>query len=392
MFMQPLSKKAIFWWNWMEHNLDQLLTGQKTPHVNNTGKKSVHVFWAPTLKYSTSSWAVITDPLISFSTMFSGASTMGTSTCSCSRKSGSISEKVKENKLTNLCQTQERSFLSHTMQSCSASSLNCLSLAPVDEDHSQPRDSACTSPENGTKVTPKPPKPSFSSHLLLHFTRKWYKCNTPPPASVHNCFTCCISLQRCCHAWSWLSEFNSDVLSSCMLSSLPMFVGGSLIKLEDAFNLLFKAVPFLQYRGSGNLGTNPPCKVQFWNNCTMCAVNSIRVLQSQKDTPTVLCYPSAFATCWLCDYNSCAICDTLMTAETRTNGAKPSQTHLSACRQSGGWWLRADPGAAWGNSWCPQNRNWCDGESAAVLHAACRTPTTWVFSVRVDDCTDPVLL
>ena len=177
-----------------------------------------------------------------------------------------------------------------------------------------------------------------------------------------------------------------------MLSSLFMFMGGLLIKLEDAFNLLFKAVLFLQYRGSGNLGTNPPCKVQFWNNCTMCAVNSIRVLQSQNDTPTVLCYPSVFATCWLCDDNSCAICYTPMTAETRTNGAKPSQTHLSACRQSGGWWLHADPGAAWGNSWCPQNRNWCDGESAAVLHAACRTPTTWVFSVTVDDCTDPVLL
>ena len=112
----------------------------------------------------------------------------------------------------------------------------------------------------------------------------------------------------------------------------------------------------------------------------------------KQDTPTVLCYPSVFATCWLCDYNSCAICYTSMAAETRTNGAKPSQTHLSACRQSGGGWPRADLGAAWGNSWCPQNRNWCDGESAAVLHAACRTPTTWVFSATVDDCTDPVPL
>ena len=143
----------------MERKLDQLVTGQKTSPVNNTGKKTVQVCWAPTLKYSTSSWAVITEPLISFSTMFSGASTMGTSTCSCSRKSGSISEKV-----TGSCQIQERSLLSHTMQSCLASSLNCLTLAPVDEDHSQPRHNACTSPENGTKVTPK------KTQTFLQFT------------------------------------------------------------------------------------------------------------------------------------------------------------------------------------------------------------------------------
>ena len=246
--MQPLSKKANFWWNWMEHNLDQLLTGQKTPHVNNTGKKSVHVFWAPTLKYSTSSWAVITDPLISFSTMFSGASTMGTSTCSCSRKSGSISEKVKENKLTNLCQTQERSFLSHIMQSCSASSLNCLSLAPVDEDHSQPRDNACTSPENGTKVTPKKPpnlpsvhncyctspengtkvtpRPSFSSQLLLHFTRKWYKSNPPPPPLQFT--TVLHAASRCKDAamlgLGWVSSTVMYWVAACFLACLCSWV------------------------------------------------------------------------------------------------------------------------------------------------------------------------
>ena len=137
-----------------------------------------------------------------------------------------LAQYLKRWRKTNLqiCQTQERPFLSHTVQSCLASSLNCLSLAPADEDHSQPRDNACTSLENGTKVTPKKPqtflqfttvtalhqtmvqkqhqdlpsvhncyctslengtkvtpktpKPSFSSQLLLHFTKQWYKSNT----------------------------------------------------------------------------------------------------------------------------------------------------------------------------------------------------------------------
>ena len=131
----------------------------------------------------------------------------------------------------------------------------------------------------------------------------------PNLPSVHNCFTCCISLQRCCRAWPWLSEFNNDVLSSCMLSSSPMFVGVSLIKLEDAFNLLFEAVFFLQYHGSGNLGTNPLCKVQFWNNCTMCAVNYIRVLQSQTRYTYSVVLPLSF--CYLLAVRLQLLCNLL---------------------------------------------------------------------------------
>ena len=65
-------------------------------------------------------------------------------------------------------------------------------------------------------------------------------CGRKATLNMNNVFTCRVSIR--CHVWPWLIEF-SHVVSSCFtISRLTIFPEVSLLKPEDSFSPLFKAI------------------------------------------------------------------------------------------------------------------------------------------------------
>ena len=60
--------------------------------------------------------------------------------------------------------------------------------------------------------------------------------------TVHNIFTCRVSMHGRCHVWPRLIEFSGVVLTCFMLSGLDIFTEVSPLNLEDSPKPLFEAI------------------------------------------------------------------------------------------------------------------------------------------------------
>ena len=79
-------------------------------------------------------------------------------------------------------------------------------------------------------------KSVYSAHLNTH---AHFYLNSE---NIHNFLRCCLSMLGWHHVWPWLGEFTGALPSHFTLSRSTIFRDRSLIKLENSFNPVSKAI------------------------------------------------------------------------------------------------------------------------------------------------------